>query len=57
MGKMDMRLSAHFYLALVAVFCLSFVTGLSPVEVKGAKLFTSEDGNQFFVRGTLSLAY
>lgn len=24
---------------------------ISPVEIKGAKLFTTDDGNQFFVRG------
>lgn len=31
----------------------TLVQSISPVEAKGAKLFTVDDGNQFFVKGTL----
>lgn len=39
------------YVAL-ATLLAGFALSLSPVEIKGAKLFTTDDGNQFFVKGT-----
>ena len=48
----DMIPFVGVFLALLASF-FQIGESISPVEVKGAKLFTVDDGNQFFIKGRL----
>ena len=41
-------------LSLLVLFA-TLAHSISPIEIKGAKLFTAEDGNQFFIKGAFGM--
>lgn len=50
---MSLNIMISSLLSLLVFLTSGFVEALSPISVKGTKLF-DDDGNQFFIRGTVT---